>query len=227
MPNHRFIGILFHWKLFKAGLAYNRVLFIVLYSIFVPLMVLNAIFGGREAVLAKLMIFSVGLIGMIAGTEEVKYKYNRLEVSLPIPIRRIAVNRYPLIMFYWLSLILLLLLSHTVSRNGVLDIKFLWHTIALTGMLVSFISFMGINFDVGYCFYNKMTTYTLRTGAVTMAILCASIFILMTEYGGSRGDPFLARISFSPLGAFGLFVLGIALYVLSVSVYMRRKSFVE
>ena len=215
------------WKLLRTGLEYNKVLFIVLYSVFVPLMVLNAIYGGREAVLAKLMLFSVGFIGMIAGTEEVKYKYNRLEVSLPLPLRRIALNRYPLIVFYWLSLILLLLLSHMVSRNGVLDIKFLWHTIALTGLLFSFVAMMGINFDANYFFLSQVKIVLLRGTAILMALLFAFILIFMTEYGGSRGDPLLARISFSPLGAFGLFILGIALCVLGVSVFMRRKTFVE
>lgn len=215
------------WKLFRNGLAYNKVLFIVLYSVFIPLMVLNAVFGGREGALAKLMLFSVGFIGMIAGTEEIKYKFNRMEVSLPIPLRRIALNRFPLIVSYWLSLILMLLFSHMISRGGTIEMKFLWHTCALTGLLFAFVSLMGINFDLAFFFFRKMTTLILRGVAVLTASIAAFIFIFMTEFGERGKDPFPARISFTPILALGVLALGIILIFLSICVYMRRKSFVE
>jgi hypothetical protein len=215
------------WKLCKAGWEYHKALIITLYCLFLMLFVLNAVTaGGVEALLTKLMIFSLGALG-IAGTEELKYKFNRMEALLPVPVVKIAVNKFFFIMSYWLILILLLLFSHAIRRGGVLELKFLWHTIALTGTILFAVSWINLNHDIGFYFYKKTTTFMLRLGAVSMVLLSALVGILMTEYGGGEGDNVFARFSFSPIGAWSVFLAGMLLSLWSMVIYKNRKSFVE
>jgi hypothetical protein len=228
MPSHKNRTYSSLWKLFKSGLDYNRVLFISLFCLFLPLFVLNAISGSQENSLVKLMILSVGIIGLVAGSEESKYKYNRLESSLPLPIQTVGLNRFPLLVGYWMSLMLILLISHAISRGGNLQPGIFRYILALSGLFLCFVSWICINFDVGFYFYDKTKTFILRCAAIFLALFSAALAVFLTEFLGTNArSSALSRVILSPLGTLGLVILGMGLSAFSVAVYKRRRSFVE
>jgi hypothetical protein len=114
------------WPLLKAEIFYNKAVFITLYSIIVPAAALNAILGGLEEHVSRLMLVSVGLLGIVIGTEEIKTKRIRLSVQLPISIRQNGIMLFPVFFMYWMSLMVVLWISSLISRQGSLSLDYLW-----------------------------------------------------------------------------------------------------
>ena len=59
------------WRLIKSDIEYNRVAFLALYGIVVSACVLNAIWGGLEEHISRLMLVSVSVLGIVVGSEEI------------------------------------------------------------------------------------------------------------------------------------------------------------
>jgi hypothetical protein len=217
------------WRLIKTDVVYYRAVFIALYGIVIAAAVLNAIFGELEEHVSRLMLVSVGILGVISGSEEIKTKRIRLPVQLPIPIRLNGILRFPVIAMFWMSFMVILWVSSLVSRQGNLDADYLWFILVKTALILAMVSFMGIGQDVPFCFIQRVPGDILRVLTKLCAISAAFLYFFSTPFEDWPPvvTEFLSKILISPTGALGLLVFGFGLVVLSVFVFERRKAYTE
>jgi hypothetical protein len=217
------------WRLIKTDILYNRAVFMTLYAIIITASVLNAIWGGLEEHVSRLMLVSVGFLGIVIGSEEIKTKRIRMPVQLPVSIRVNGLLRFPLILFYWISLMGILWLSSLISREGDLSLSYLWFILVKTALILLLVSCMGISQDIPFCFVRNAPGSVLRFLAKACAVCAAFLFFFSTPY--EEWPPvltdFLSKIFISPVGAFGLLVLSFVCVVGSVYVFERRRSYTE
>jgi hypothetical protein len=217
------------WPLLKAEIFYNKAVFITLYGIIVPAAALNAILGGLEEHVSRLMLVSVGLLGIVIGSEEIKTKRIRLPVQLPIPIRQNGIMRFPVFFMYWMSLMVVLWISSLISRQGSLSLDYLWFILVKTALILVVVSCMGIGQDVPFCFIQRAPGDILRVLAKLCAVGASFLYFFSTPFEDwpPPVTDALANIFITPAGALGLLFLGFGLAVFSVIVFERRRSYFE
>jgi hypothetical protein len=217
------------WRLIKTDIAYNQAVFIALIGVVLAATVLNAIFGELEEHVSRLILVSVGVLGVISGSEEIKTKRIRLTIQLPIPIRLNGILRFPVIAMCWLSCMVILWSSSLISRQGNLSLDYLWFILAKTALIMAMVSCMNIAQDVPSCFIQKVPGDILKVLAKLCAIGAAFLYFFSTPF--EDWPPVvidtLASIFITPVGALGLLIISSGLMVLSIFVYEHRRSYTE
>lgn len=217
------------WNMIRTDIAYNRTLFFFLYLMIFVAVITNAILGNLEEQLSTLMFFSVVVIGVTAGIEEIKTKRIRFFTGLPVPVRQLGIFRYPVFVAYWLSLMILLWMSSLVSQNGHVGLDYLWWILTRTGAVFIWIACMGLSQDFPFCYKGKGPGYVLKWTALLFGVFGVPFVYFVTNPRGQL-DPFFSFISdvfLTPTGALGLFLLSLSLMALSIYVYERRRSYTE
>lgn len=217
------------WNIIKADIAYNGVLFVILYSVVLIAAVMNAIIGNLEEQLAILMYFSVVVIGVTAGLEEIKSKRIRFITGLPLPVRHLGILRYPVFAAYWASLMVLLWLSSLISRQGHIGLDYLWWILTRTGAVFIWIACMDLSQDFPFCYKTKGPGYFFKWLVLLLGVFGGPFVYFVTNFR-YQSDPifsFVSDVLLTPTGALGLFFLSIALMALSIFVYEMRKSYAE
>jgi hypothetical protein len=217
------------WQSIKTDIAYNQAVFIALYGVMVPATVLNAFLGGLEEHISRLMLVSVGLLGIIIGSEEIKTKRIRLPVLLPISIRQNGVMRFPVMSMYWASLMFMLWISSLISRQGDLNLAYFWFLLVKSALILIVVSCMGIGQDVSFCFIRRIPGDIFRILAKLCAVGAAFLYFFSTPFEDWPPDvtAALSKIFISPAGALGLLVFSFCLILLSAFVFEHRKSYTE
>jgi hypothetical protein len=213
----------------KADIAYNRALFIVLYSATFIAVVVNAIQADLEEPLSSLMFFSVVMIGIVAGIEEIKTKRGRFFSGLPLPVRQLGIMRYPIFVTYWLSLMVLLWVSSLLSQQGHLGLDYLWWVLTRTGSMFIMVTCMDLGQDLPFCVKDKGPGIVLKWVAILFGIFGGPFVYFATNPKRQSDQIFKALSEFfeTSAGAIGLFLLGLGLMTLSIWVYEQRKSYAE
>jgi hypothetical protein len=216
-------------QLIKADIVYNQAVFIALYGIVIAAAVLNAIFGGLEEHISRLMLVSVGILGIFIGSEEIRTKRIRLPVLLPISIRSNGILRFSVMSMYWVSLMAVLWISSLISRQGNLGLPYLWFILAKTALILIMVSCMSISQDVAFCFVPKVPGDVLRVMAKTCAVGAAFLYFFSTPYEDwpPLVTEYLSKIFVSPVGALGMLIFSFGFAVLSVFVFEHRKAYTE
>ena len=217
------------WRLVKSDMKYNQATFLAFYGVIIAAAILNAIWGGLEEHISRLMLVSVGVLGIVIGSEEIKTKRVRLPVQLPVPIRANGILRFPVMFLYWVSLMVILWISSLISLQGNLGLPYLWFILVKTALIVVMVSSMNISMDVPFCFIRQIPGDILRVLAKLCAVCAAFVYFFSTPYEDWPPvvTEFLSAIFISPAGALGLLVLGLGFAVLSVYVFEWRKAFTE
>jgi hypothetical protein len=217
------------WNMIKADIAYDRVLFIFLYSVVFLTVTTNALFGKLEEALTTLMFFSVVVIGITAGIEEMKTKRIRLLAGLPIPARQLGILRYPLFVAYWVSLMILLWFSTLISRQGHVGLDYLWWILTRTSTVFIWIACMNLSQDFTFLYKTKGPRYLLKWTVLLFGVFGGPFVYFVTNpmYQSDLIFFFVSDIVLNSTGALALFLLSLSLMVLSVFVYDRRRSYTE
>jgi len=217
------------WKMIKADIAYDRILFIFLYSLVFLAVATNAIFGKLEEALATLMFFSVVVIGITAGIEEMKTKRIRFFAGLPMPVRQLGILRYPVFVAYWVSLMILIWLSSLISRNGQIGLDYLWWVLTRTGSVFIWIACMNLSQDFTFIYRTKSLGYIIKWTVLLFGVFGGPFvyFVTNTRYQSDLIFFFVSDIFQNHTGALALFLLSLGLMVLSVLVYERRRTYTE
>ena len=217
------------WEMIKADIAYNRVLFIFLYSVVFIAVITNAILGNLEEQVSILMFFSVVVIGVTAGIEEIKNKRIRFFTGLPIPVNQLGIFRYPVFMAYWASLMILLWLSTLISQQGQIGLDYLWWILTRAGAVFIWIACMNLSQDFPFCYKKKGPGYILKWMVLLFGVF-GGPFVYFATNARVQPELFFSSISevfITPTGALGLFLLSLSLMALSVFVYEQRRSYTE
>jgi hypothetical protein len=217
------------WNMIKADIAYDRALFIFLYSVVFLAVATNAIVGKLEEALATLMFFSVVLIGITAGIEEMKTKRIRFFAGLPIPVRQLGILRYPLFVAYWVSLMILLWFSTLISQQGHVGLDYLWWILTRTSTVFIWIACMNLSQDFTFFYKTKGPRYILKWTVLLFGVFGGPFvyFVTNTRYQSDLIFFFVSDIFQNSTGALALFLLSLGLMALSVFVYERRRSYTE
>ncbi len=217
------------WRVIKADIAYNKTLFIFLYSGVFVAVTANAVYADLEALLSVLMFFSVVIIGIVVGVEEIKTKRIRFFSGLPLPARQLGILRYPVFATYWLSLMVLLCLSSLVSQQGHLGLDYLWWILTRTGAMFIMVGFMDLSQDLPFCVKGKVSGYALKWTALLLGTLGGPLVYFATNPRKQSDVIFSALSKFFETfrGAAGLFLISLCIIALSIRVYERRKSYAE
>jgi hypothetical protein len=217
------------WNMIKADIAYNRVLFIFLYSVVFMAVATNALFGKLEEALATLMFFSVVVIGITAGIEEMKTKRIRFFSDLPIPVRQLGILRYPVFVAYWLSLMILLWFSTLISQQGQVGLDYLWWILTRTGAMFIWIACMNLSQDFTFFYKTKGPGYVLKWTVLLFGVFGGPFvyFVTNVRYQTDLIFFFVSDIFRNPAGALALFLLSLSMMALSIFVYERRRSYTE
>jgi hypothetical protein len=217
------------WRMIKADIAYNRTLFFILYSVLFVAVVINAVRPGFAEILSSLMFFSVVMIGIVAGIEEVKTKRVRFFSGLPIAVRQMGIMRYPVFVTYWVSLMVLLYLSILLSRQGHVGLDYLWWILTRTGSLFIYVACMDLGQDLPFCLKDKGTGLALKWIAILFGIFGGPFVYFATNSRRPSDQIFKVLSEFfgTPADAIGLVLLSLGLMVLSIWVYEQRKSYTE
>ena len=217
------------WNMIKADISYNRMLFIFLYSVVFVAVAVNAIVGKLEEALATLMFFSVVVIGVTAGIEELKTKQIRFFSGLPIPVRQLGILRYPVFVAYWASLMILLLFSSLLSHQVHVGLDYLWWILTRTGAMFTWIASMNLSQDFPFVYKSRGLGYMLKWTVLLFGVFGGPLVYFVTN-PRYQPDPFfslISRVLLTPTGALGLFLLSLGMMALSVVVYEHRRSYTE
>jgi hypothetical protein len=217
------------WKMIKADIAYDRVLFVFLYAVIFLAVATNSIFGNLEGQLSTLMFFTVVVIGITSGIEEIKTKRIRFLAGLPVPIRQQGIFRYSVFVPYWMSLMILLWLSTLISQHGLVGLNYFWWILTRSGALFFWIVCMNLSQDFPFLYRTKGPGYVLKWMTLLTGVFGGPFIYFVTNFR-YQSDPifsFVSDILLTPMGAVGLFFLSLNLMVLSVCAYERRKSYTE
>ncbi len=217
------------WKMMKADIAYDRVLFIFLYAVVFIAAAINVVFGNLEEQLSTLMFFSVVVIGITSGIEEIKTKRIRLLAGLPVPIGQQGIFRYSVFVPYWVSLMILLWLSILISQHGHVSLDYLWWLLTRSGAMFIWIACMNLSQDLPFLFKTKGPGHVLRWMNLLFGVFGGPFIYFVTNFR-YQSDPifsFVSDVLLTPTGALGLLFFSLSLIALSVYVYERRKSYTE
>jgi hypothetical protein len=217
------------WKMIRADIVYTKILFIFLYSVVLLAAALNAIVGQMEEALATLLFFSVVVIGVTAGIEEMKTKRIRFFAGLPVPIRQLGIFRYSVFVPYWLSLMILLWLSTLINQQGHVGLDYLWWILTRTSTVFIWIACMNLSQDSTFVHKSKFLGYLLKWTVLLFGVFGGPFVYFVTNLR-YQSDPifsFISDIFQNPAGALALFLLSLSFIALSVVVYERRKSYTE
>jgi len=215
------------WRLIKSGIDYHRFLFIGLYIIALLLALGNAAFGAMERFFMIYMLLSLMILGLVVGPEERRDKMERLSVGLPIPLRLVGLSRYPIVIAYWLSLLVLLWTSRLISFRNILEGIFPWVILSISGLFLNILAWMSINIDLDFFHLGKTKAFLYKTGAVSMAVLSSLVFVSLMINSDDAWIALIAHTFFTPAGSLIVLALGLAMCVLSQIIFERRKSYVE
>ena len=213
------------WKIFKADIIYNRILFSVLYSVIITAAIINAVVGGLERFLGQIIFFSIVAIGAFTGNEQNGYKMGRLGPSLPVPIMRIGIGGHLVWICYWISVMLILWLSALIGARGQLGVDCFWYIIAFTGAANAFVAWMGNFFELRFYFLDKLKQVIVMGAAILVACIFAGICVIVARL--DKDLDVVVRFFSSPVGAVGLLFCSIVSTYLYFVLYANRKSYTE
>ncbi len=224
------------WKLVNAESEYNRVFNIIAWPIILISFLANSILGGLEANLAILMLVLGFVFGAAAGAESSKTRRIRLLSGLPLPVRKLGIFRCYGVVVGWCLLMALLFLSSLISQRGHLGLDYLWWVLTKTGSIFIFASCMNLVTDLFYCVKDRRLEKALMRWiagpfwAIAGLIAGPLLYLFTTPGPGTYRGRLLVSVSETFLsfpGAVGVLLVGLALLILDVYVFERRRSYTE
>jgi hypothetical protein len=223
------------WELMKADFECNRGGYIFANSVFLIPIVINSLSGNGEKGLA-LLLLCLMWGGAFASSAAQKTRKIRFMAALPVSARLMGMSRNAMGIAQTLLMILLMGVSALISQRGHLGMDYLWWLLTKAGSIFMFMAFGSLSVDLFFCVNNNKWR---RRG---MLYLVGPLFILLSIFSGSflfaftilgpadfRGWllPSISEFFLTFTGAFGLFLLGLALIAVDAYVYDRRASYTE
>ena len=224
------------WKLIKADLYYNRVIYVGIIAIIFLFALTNSIMGGMEDLIAWAILGLLWFGANAAGLLEQKTKKIRFIAALPLSLTQLAIYKNALFLLPWGGMFFLLFLSSLISQRGRLGLDYLWWMLTKIGSIIIFMACGNLSKDAYFCLKDR------KWGRPVMAWIIGPLLYAFSWAAGIglylftvpgpatyRGWllPWLSETLLSFPGAFGLLLFSIALLASGIYVYTRRRSYTE
>jgi len=164
--------------------------------------------------------------------ESIRHKRDRYLTLLPLPIHKFAILRFILPVFFWLSMIILFWLIYFISSRGNVRFAFLWNILYISGLLLCIIAIRFIFNDLQYISSGRKSKRLMITIAVILIQLLFWPYFL-TLYSHYNVKPFdflksnIPTILLSNTSAILSVLIGLGCVILSNSIFMRRKTYLD
>lgn len=216
------------WNIIKAEIRYYWKIYLALYGFVAVFLVINILVGELEDELLWIVFITLPMIGNFVTNEERKTRRIRLYARLPISMRKIAVARYPFLLTYWFSMVLLIYLSSYLSRPFGSIALSPWEILsfATTGPLLA--AGMTLHLDLKFCSLNPIKKALFRYFLALLAIVI--IFFYLAAYLTNATGTFdLPPFLILRLPSIAIVFCGLAagFLISSVIVFEHRKSYLE
>ncbi len=229
------------WHLLNAEIAYNKIFFIVAYSIAIPTMIFSFIweggiyqkgsFNSPIIVIFHQMIFMSVLFPIILGVSLNRRSTKRImfHAQLVHPVRSLGIVYLSLPLLFWFSLVFIFWIVYPIIHPGDIEAPLVWQTLSITGLM--FILASGpLCYDLNHCLKDRAAKSILNILGPALFVglvlfYYAAITPLVRNF--SQVNTAMLEYSSSPLGSILLFCVGTVLAALGIIIVGRRKSYVE
>lgn len=213
------------WKLIKSEISYYKTLIVTMYIVTIPFFILNTVVDNFEEYVARLMILILPIIGIITNREEKRSKKIPLYVRLPIPLRQIAIARLGVWLPFWISLMLFFWFSSFIGNNRHIEEATAWLILTIMNVMITLMLLSIFVFDLRYCCKIKIAGKRFMPILALISIILAVFYVLITFSKEARSV--LIQHLFTQQIAVVSGVFCVVLFVLSVLIFERRKSYLE
>ncbi|MFQ5753055.1 MAG: hypothetical protein ACE5HI_13775 [bacterium] len=224
------------WQLLKAEIAYNKTFLVLGFILFLTLFVIVVVWGKAEHFVrdVSIALWAATLFGRFSGEiEKTRSKRIRYHTIMPLAVRDIGITRVVFTVLYWVSIILLFLISLLLVKSHWLGIDALWALLPINGLIL-----LGY---AGFIIYSDLKSYLMKKSekiilhTVWFLTVLAGYFLLyyyMDFLGLFTHADFFNRedfvgLYFSTSGVFILNLIALVLSYLSVELFVRRKAYLE
>jgi hypothetical protein len=216
------------WNIIKAEIRYYRNIYLALYGFVTIFLIVNVFAGDLEDHMLWISFVTLPMIGNFVSNEEKKTRRIRLYARLPVPLRHVSIARYPVLVNYWFSLVLLICLSSYISKPfGTIALSY-WEILsfAATGPLLA----AGMNAHLDLKFNGirpgKKLTFRFLLAFLSVVIIVFYFTAYLTKTSRFFDlPPFLIFRHLSTALTLCCFTIG--LFILSMLVFEHRKSYLE
>lgn len=221
------------WKIFRAELAHQRLSIACVVSVWFAVNLAVVIWGWRDFTRdyhgTRTVLFSASMVIWFIRILRVgREKVNRLHITLPVRVSRIAAARASVYLGVWGLMVSLYVGSLVTFRYAELVPAVFYDLVALTGVILVLNALVLIHRDLLYTLSSRYRAVFVSLGyAVVLAIAFTSASILprFAVLSGIRTAADAFRMS--PTGAWIPLLIGTVMTYLSVVTYQMRKAYTD
>ena len=224
------------WRLFKAEILYDRSRLLIV-SLFCLTCFVTIWFGVKwernVSPMTMLILFMSAIVAVYAGEQSrISNKRDRMHVALPVSLWETGFFHLIYPIFVWVTILILYIVSYFVLEtiSGVTRTKpSSIQILTLSSLFLIVNATVLLSRDLSKIFTKKpqqimiyMTGYLLFIGALLPFYIVTNFFGAFGE--NTRLQSFMSALLESPSG---FLLLGVALSLTSVVVFMRRRFYVQ
>jgi hypothetical protein len=224
------------WRLLKAEILYDRSRLLIVFVFFLTCLV-TIWFGVKwernVAPMTMLILYVSALVAVYAGEgSRINNKRDRMHVALPLSLWKIGFSHLIYSLFVWLAFLILYRGSYFVLElisGATRTIPSPVQILTLSGLFLIVNAIVLLVRDLSRIFTNRsqqnlvyLVGYLLFIGALLPFYIVMNFFGAFGE--NTRLQSQMSSLSESPTG---FLILGFGLSLISVFVFMRRRSYVQ
>jgi len=210
------------WHTLKADLEYYKLNLLIgmTISVLMAIVLLSLGFADFKILLTNSFFVYFANIGFI-GADADKDKRDRHDTLLPLPIRETAVSRLLLVIFFQLVLFALWFIFLIFSGEEATS-RTICRMFSLNAINLAVVALFVIHHDLGFFDGKKYSRITY--GLLGLLFIAAGA---LAYFGKMRvvWEFIFDTLYPSPAGALLFSLLAAGLYVLSINIFVRRKSY--
>jgi len=211
------------WRIFKTDLSYYKSNLLLGFGVCILVAVVSFVWnwGDFDTPIAN-SAFCYMITIAIIGFDADKDKRDRLYTRLPLSLREIAHGRMLLAVLFQFSILLLWLIFLAVTRESV-TLRSICNMLSFNALTLAIIMFFVIHHDLGFG-GNKKKHYGIYYGFFALVIALCGFLYYIEKLRAVASYLFITLYGL-PAGAILFSVFGLGMYILSLRIFMRRKSY--
>ncbi len=216
------------WKLIKTEYRYFGKSLIWLYLFALPFLILNVLVKDFQDDLARVMIFMLPILGIVMKYGQESFRRERLLVSLPLPVRQIAVARHAVWLGFWISLMLLFAGSIWIGSGSLPRGHALYSLFALGNGMIILAACASLLQDCAYSTEKRAARNVWKTAGAFLIAIAIALYIVVSaaELRPAAGIQLLDYV-LTPGFSFISGVLAVIFLYFAVRTYVHRLSYLD